>query len=191
MNVRVKSLVAIAAGCALVATAGYAQAPAAGQAADKNFIMKAGMGGQAEVELGTLAQQRAADPKVKALGERMETDHKKANAELQTIATQKGITIPGGLSKEDQALKARLEKLQGANFDQAYTTAMVNDHTKDIKEFEMASKSADPAIKDFATKTLPTLREHLKMAQEAKGAVGTSGRSGSSGSGTNNSGVGR
>src|SRR5437868_7108535 len=58
-------------------------------ASDKNFVIKAGMGGQAEVELGTLAQQKATDPKVKALGERMETDHKKANADLQTIATEK------------------------------------------------------------------------------------------------------
>jgi len=180
MSVRISSFMAVAASCAVLAGTAHAQATSA---ADKNFIMKAAMGGQAEVELGTLAQQKAVNPKVKALGERMETDHKKANAELQKIATQKSVTIPGGLSKEHQALKTRLDKLEGANFDQAYAAAMVDDHTKDIKEFEAASKSADPAVKDFATRTLPTLREHLKLAQDAKAAVGA-GTSGTSGTNT-------
>jgi putative membrane protein len=108
---------------------------------------------------------------VKLLAERIETDHKKANAELRAILAAKGITGPGGPDKEHQALKARLSKLEGANFDQAYAAAMVEDHVKDIKEFEMAAKSSDPAVKDFAEKTLPALREHLKMAQDAKAAV--------------------
>ena len=146
--------------------------------ADTTFLMKAAMGGEAEVELGTLAQQKASNPKVKALGERMETDHKKANEDLQALAVSKGLTLSGGLDKEQQAEKARLEKLDGAAFDQAYTNLMVSDHTKDIKEFEAAAKSSDQAVKSFAEKTLPTLREHLKMAQDAKAAV--SGKSQSS-----------
>ena len=49
----------------------------------------------------------------------------------------------------------------------------LDDALKDIREFEMAAKSTDPAVKDFAQKTLPTLREHLKMAQEAKASAAT------------------
>jgi len=146
---------------------------AAVKPADKTFLTHAAMGGEAEVELGTLAQQKASDAKVKELGQRMETDHKKANEELRGIITAKGLTVPGGPDKMHETTKARLEKLQGAAFDQAYATEMVNDHMKDIKEFETASKSTDPAIKEFATKTLPTLREHLKMAQDAKASVGS------------------
>jgi len=155
------------------------------------------MGGEAEVALAGLAQQKAADPKVKALAEHIETDHKKANAELHSIVASKGVTVPGGPDKEHQAEQARLEKLDGVNFDQAYTAAMVNDHTKDIREFEQAAKSSDPAVKGFAEKTLPTLRQHLKMAQDAKAAVGTpnmgrssrSGNSGSTGTGTSGTGT--
>jgi len=44
---------------------------------------------------------------------------------------------------------------------------MVEDHEKDVKEFEKASKSAqDPDLKAWAAKTLPTLQGHLKMAKD-------------------------
>ena len=78
------------------------------------------------------------------------------------------------------ALKNRLDKLQGATFDQAYMRAMSDDHVKAVREFEMAAKSTDPDIKAFAEKTLPTLREHLKMAQDSYKAV-SSVRAGTSG----------
>ena len=141
-------------------------------ASDKMFMTKAAMGGEAEVDLGTLAQLKTVDPKVKAFAERMVNDHSKANAELRQIMTSKGLTVAGGLPKDAQALKARLEKLDGVNFDQTYAAAMVDDHVKDIKEFEMAAKSADPDVKHFAEKALPTLRDHLKMAQDMKASVG-------------------
>jgi len=139
---------------------------------DKAFLTRAAMGGEQEVELGRLAQQKAASPKVKTLGERIEGDHRKANAELRAIIVAKQMTVPGGPDREQLAERSRLGALEGAKFDEAYTAAMIDDHTKDIKEFEMAAKSADPAVRQFAEKTLPTLREHLKLAQDAKGAAG-------------------
>lgn len=44
---------------------------------------------------------------------------------------------------------------------------------EDVIEFETQSKDGNDAdIKSFATKTLPTLQEHLKMAQAAAQKVG-------------------
>ena len=149
--------------------------PASGavKTADKAFLTKASMGGESEVELAALAQQKAANPKVKALAQQIETDHRKANDELRQIVTSKGVVVPGGLDKEHMALKAKLDKLEGVNFDQAYTAAMVQDHQKDIREFETEARTAgDQDVKSFAEKALPTLREHLKMAQDAQQAVG-------------------
>jgi putative membrane protein len=61
----------------------------------------------------------------------------------------------------------RLQSLNGDQFDQAYLSDMVSDHTQAVGEFEMASQSlSDPDLKKFADKTLPTLQKHSKMAQE-------------------------
>jgi len=151
--------------------------------ADKNFLTHAAQGGEAEVELGRIAQQKAADAQVKAFGQRMETDHSKANSELRALITQKGVTVPGGMGPHT-AVKNRLDKLQGATFDQAYMREMLNDHVKDVREFETASKSTDPDVKAFAERTLPTLREHLKMAQDYSKSAGSTSRTSSTGSGT-------
>jgi putative membrane protein len=149
----------------------------AGQAgSDQHFVMEAAKGGLAEVELGRLATEKAASPQVKQFGQRMVDDHGKANEELKTLAKNKNITVPTELDATAKALRDRLSKLSGEQFDRAYMQAMVRDHRKDVNAFRMESHSGkDPDIKAFASKTLPTLEEHLKQAQEANRAVGTSG----------------
>jgi putative membrane protein len=141
-------------------------------AADKEFVHKAAIGGMAEVERGKLAQQKAASEQVKQFGSRMVDDHSKANDELKQVATSKGLTLPTDLDAKHKSKMAKLEKLSGAQFDRAYMDEMVDDHKKDVAEFEKQSKSGhDADIKGFASKTLPTLQEHLKLAQSADAAV--------------------
>lgn len=136
-------------------------------ATDSNFVTKAAQGGAAEVELGKLAQSRGSSDKVKQFGQRMVDDHSKAGAELAGIASQKGVTVPSDLTSTDQATKDRLSGLNGRDFDLAYMQDMVKDHKQDVSEFQKeASSGKDPDVKAFAAKTLPTLREHLKMAEQ-------------------------
>ena len=162
----------------LLAMIGTAHPAAAQEGAGKGnnattFFTHAAQDGEAEVQLAELAQQKAADTKVKEYAARLQKDHSNANAELRAIVAKKGLTVPGGPGPH-AAMKAKLEKMEGANFDQAYMKAMVDDHTKAVREFEMASKSSDEDVKAFATKTLPTLREHLRMAQDISKTVGSS-----------------
>ncbi|HZT78554.1 MAG TPA: DUF4142 domain-containing protein [Vicinamibacterales bacterium] len=145
-------------------------------ASDAAFMKKAAEGGMAEVELGNLAQQKASSDEVKSFGKRMVDDHSKANDELKSIAQSKNVTLPTSLDPKDQQLRNKLEKLSGAAFDRAYMQAMLKDHRQDVNEFRHESTSAqDPDVKQFASKTLPTLEEHLKLAQSTDKAVGTSG----------------
>jgi putative membrane protein len=135
-------------------------------AADKSFVRTAAVGGMAEVELGKLAQQKSSNDNVKQFGNHMVEDHTKANAELKQLAEGKGMTIPNSLDKSNRATMEKLSKLEGADFDRQYMKDMLADHKKDISEFKKASKVAkDEDIKGFAAKTLPTLQEHLQMAQ--------------------------
>ena len=49
---------------------------------------------------------------------------------------------------------------------------MVKDHKADVKEFKEAAKNLqDPDLRAFASKTLPVLESHLKMAEEMESAV--------------------
>ena len=134
--------------------------------ADRQFVKKAAEGGMAEVELGQLATEKAASPEVKQFGQRMVDDHTKANDQLNQVASEEGVTVPDKLDAKDAATKARLEKLSGKAFDRAYMHDMVMDRTKDVSDFRMESKSAtNPAVKNFAKETLPTLESHLKEAR--------------------------
>lgn len=162
--------------CAAVMFSGLA--PAATTTADtlargdRNFIEEAAKGGLAEVELGNLAQQKAQNQQVKDFGARMVQDHSKANDELKKVAAAKGVQVPAGLDKSAQKEKDKLEKLSGAKFDREYMSHMVKDHKKDVKEFDKQARSSkDADVKQFAAATLPTLQEHLKLAQAAEQAA--------------------
>ncbi len=140
---------------------------------DHKFAMAAATGGLAEVELGKLATANASNDDVKKFGQRMVDDHGKANDELASIHKQKCMNAPTALEGKEKSTYDKLSKLSGPAFDKAYMSAMVKDHTEDVKEFENESKSGkDPELKAFAGKTLPTLQDHLKMAKDTQSKLG-------------------
>lgn len=143
-------------------------------AQDHNFLMDAAMGGMEEVELGRLATQQGASEAVKQFGQRMVDDHSKANQELMSIAQSKGITLPTEMDEKHKKDVTKLSSLTGADFDREYGKMMLSDHRKDVSEFEKQStRGTDADLKAFASKTLPTLKEHLQMAESLPGAKGS------------------
>ena len=135
--------------------------------ADKTFMTKAAEGGMMEVNLGTLAAAKATTNQVKDFGNRMVTDHGKAGDELKTLAANKGVTLPTQPGDEEKKASNDLSMKKGKDFDKAYMSLMVKDHEKDIAEFEKESKEAqDPDLKNWVTRTLPIIQDHLKMAKQ-------------------------
>ena len=180
---------------------------------DEKFVRDAAKSGAMEVQMGRIGVQRAQNPGVKQLAQRIVDDHTKANTELRQLASSKGITLPDadrvagtGTSsgtavdittdsdrtqvrdKSDAGAKGhaehaeatkKLEGLSGTEFDRAFVKAAVTHHEKAVKEFTKASLSAeDQEVKSFASKTLPTLREHLSQAQGLQAQVGATGAPG-------------
>jgi len=133
---------------------------------DSKFVMEAAQGGMTEVKLGELASTNATSPEVKRFGQRMVDDHSKANEQLKSIASQKGIDLPTDVGSKNQAAYDRIAKLSGEEFDKAYMQLMVSDHKKDVSEFQKeATSGKDQDVKAFASTALPTLQEHLRLAQ--------------------------
>jgi putative membrane protein len=145
--------------------------------ADQHFMKEAAIGGMAEVELGRMAAEKAQASEVKQFGQKMVDDHGKANDELKSLAKDKNVMLPTEIDAKHKAVADRLSKLSGDAFDRAYMQAMLKDHREDVAAFRTESKSGkDSEVKSWAAKTLPTLEQHLKMAEDANRAVGTSGK---------------
>jgi len=164
------------AGVALVlASSGFAQkAPAVTSSGseDIEFVLDAAKGGMAEVELGKLAVEHAKNDEVKKFAQRMVDDHTKANGELEAFGTSHGVTATAEVEAKAKEAKERIMKLTGKSFDQAFVKQMVDDHTSTIKAFEDESKNGtDTDLKSWVDKTLPTLRDHLKMAKDLQKKV--------------------
>lgn len=147
---------------AAVGTAGAA-------APDADFIQDQLEDGNAEVELGRLAQQQATSPEVKEFGEMMVRDHTQAGEELKQIASKHDIQSPAADRNEHDDLHERLTKATGAEFDREYINAMVDEHEKAVNDVEDKAEGSDnPEVKQWAAKTLPTLRQHLERAKQIK-----------------------
>jgi putative membrane protein len=142
--------------------------------ADTTFAMKAAQGGMAEVKLGQLAADKATNPDVKAFGQRMVTDHTKANDDLKSVAQQEGMTLPTDVNAKQQAMYDRLSKMSGAAFDKAYVNDMLKDHEEDVKDFQKeANMGKDDQLKSFASRTLPTLQSHLDSIKQIHSKMGS------------------
>lgn len=147
--------------------------PAQLTASDREFAMKAAMGGKHEVELGRLAADRASNSEVKAFANRMIEDHSRAGDDLMQVNSRLGITGSSDEEASFQQVVTRLSSLKGVEFDRAYMSEMVDDHTKDVAEIEnYANNGNNPDLKAWASKTLTTVRDHLQIAQSLAAKVG-------------------
>ncbi|RDV13849.1 DUF4142 domain-containing protein [Pontibacter diazotrophicus] len=137
------------------------------------FMTQAASSNMLEIEAGQLAQQKGQNQAVKDFGQMMVTDHTQATEQLQSIASQKNITLPDSMSQEHMDQLQSLRDKNGAEFDQEYADLMVSSHEEAISLFEDASEDLeDPDVKNFATTTLPKLREHHQQANQLDETVG-------------------
>ncbi|HZT87130.1 MAG TPA: DUF4142 domain-containing protein [Stellaceae bacterium] len=181
-----KSLFATASLCALLAAApAVAQTTAqttSGNVSqqDRTFIQNASNAGQAEIQLGKLAQQKAASPAVREFGRWMEADHTFADNQLKGILNEEHINAPQTQqSAQDKELHQRLQNANGAQFDQEYMQAQVKDHEHVINLFQNEASNGDnPILKQFAHNLVPLLQQHLAEAKDlanSNGGVATTG----------------
>ncbi len=134
-----------------------------------SFTTNAAQGGMTEVKLGNLALAKAQSEDVKRFAQMMVADHAKANDDLKEVAAKKSVALPTDISDEQKSTMDKLSKLSGADFDKEYVKDMVEDHEKDVKEFQTQAQSGtDADVKAFAARTLPTLQEHLSMIKGIK-----------------------
>ncbi|WP_158545045.1 DUF4142 domain-containing protein [Dyella monticola] len=134
-------------------------------AQDARFVMVASAAGQTEILASRLAATRSQSSKIKGFAATMIRDHTKANDQLKSIAQKDGYTLATTPTQTQEAAIAKLQSLQGKDFDTAYASMMLSDHHAAVALFQSESTSGNDAdLKGFASSTLPTLQHHLALA---------------------------
>jgi putative membrane protein len=133
---------------------------------DLNFLGNSIRGNLAEIELARLATQKAPSQTVKRFAHVLIKDHSDASFLLRGMAVGKRVLVPGELRPDDERKVQRLRGLSGRAFEQAFLQQMIHDHQQAIQAYETyLERGRDPDLLDYARKTLPHLREHLRLAR--------------------------
>jgi putative membrane protein len=156
------------------ATPGMPAAPVIA-AADREFVTMAASGGMMEVEASRMALEKSQSDEVRKFAQRLVDDHARANEELRSVARDAGLTeMPSAMVQVHSSHMDRLRALGGQEFDREYVAQVgVAGHTEAVDLFERASRdAANPEIRQFAERQLPTLRDHLDHSQKLAKSVG-------------------
>jgi len=159
------SLVAL--GLAFAGRAGVAAAADEDKAFDKRFVKEASQYLYAENEITRLAADKSNSDGVKHYAQTVLGGNKKLIDELRDVAHDHKYTVSEDLTEKQRDTVDRLRKLEGTNFDVQYMSNEVEDHKALVDLFERASKDCqDDAMRKFAERKLPPLKDHLANAQE-------------------------
>jgi putative membrane protein len=140
---------------------------------DTAFLKDAAEGGMDEVKLGELAQQKSTSDRVKKFSQHMIDDHTKMNNEVQALAARKGVTLPKDISITQHAGYKLLSEKSGEGFDKSYISSMVKNHEEVMAAFQKeANNGGDADVKALASKALPAIQEHLRMARDIANELG-------------------
>ncbi len=142
----------------------------------RDFVQAAAQSDQYEILAAQLAEVQGQDPRVHDFAGAMIRDHTRLTADLRQAASSAGLEPPGsGMSSDEAALLAGLQGLRGADFDKAYARQQVLAHTQAAAVGEsFGDAGADPTLRKAAQAALPTIRAHLKDAQQLRAALGGS-----------------
>ena len=133
-----------------------------------DFVHQAALSDMFEIQSSELATQRA-DAATKAFAEKMVSAHRKTSEELKGLVASGKVkeALPTKLDSAHQEKLDKLKGLQGTDFTKQYRSDQVDAHEDAVSLFERyADGKGQPALKDWAGKTLPELKRHLDLAEK-------------------------
>ena len=138
-----------------------AESAPSGPMSDTDFYAEAMKGDQKEINSSQMVEKSGSSADVKKMAKKIESDHTAFDKKVKAAAGS-NVPAPSTADTTDSSLSGKT----GADLDKAYVDAMVTDHQAAIAKFENAASNASTAeAKKLASAALPTLRDHLQMAQ--------------------------
>ncbi|WFU75490.1 DUF4142 domain-containing protein [Bradyrhizobium sp. CB2312] len=133
-----------------------------------DFVKEVAISDMFEIQSNKLAEQKG-NAQEKSFAQQMVTDHTKTSSDLKGLVSSGKVqaTLPAELDSSHQSKLDKLNKASGKDFSSDFESYQVSAHKDAVSLFERYAKGGDNSeLKDWAGKTLPTLRHHLEMAQE-------------------------
>ena len=159
----------LAAALLMSAVSAYAFTAQAKPLTAEQFAAKAAISGKFEIESSKVALERSNSKEVKTFAKQMVEDHTKADKDLKAAAAEAKLSptaLPDDLDEKHLKIVNKLKESKAEDFDNHYLEAQEEAHDDTVDLFEDYIKDGEAGpLKDFASKTLPTLKEHEKHAE--------------------------
>jgi putative membrane protein len=153
-------------GCVLVLSLPALAQTKAANNADRAIIWMAAVADMTEAHIGQMAENQASESQVKDLAQKLIHDHTDAYQQLAAVAVKNGDSVPAGIDVRKITAVEQLMKLKGAQFDRVFVQEEIRDHERAIAEFKReAQHGQNPDVKAYASKMIPVLEDHLRLAQ--------------------------
>lgn len=121
-----------------------------------------------EIESAKLALAKSKNAQVREFAQKMLDEHSAAQAQLEALATAKGVKLPARTYLMQKSTTAMLKVLGGKTFDREYIKhAGVKAHKNTLVLLQRVSLEAvDPEFRTLGASMRPMIQQHLKMAQQ-------------------------
>ncbi|MBT3072137.1 DUF4142 domain-containing protein [Rhodomicrobium sp. Az07] len=135
----------------------------------QTFVRDLSSAGQFEIQSSYIALQKTDNEDVRQFARKMVEDHSAADAKLKDTLKQANIKEPTVTIDERRMQELDYLKVADRDFDRQYIQQQRKAHRDTVKLLENYIQRGDNAeLKQFATNLLPTIKQHLEMADNLK-----------------------
>ena len=128
-----------------------------------------------EIELGKIAEQKAASSEVRAYADQLVQDHTNVDRMVVAQAQETGTNLKNGAearqavrseTARQKELERKLKAAQGADFDRLYLKETNAEHEKLIRKLQQDKQNtSDQELETLIEKVIPVLEQHRDLAQ--------------------------
>jgi putative membrane protein len=128
-----------------------------------------------EIELGKVAEQKAASSEVRAYANQLVQDHTNVDRMVVAMAQDSGTNLKNGAEAHQAArhetarekeLERKLKSAQGADFDRLFLKETSADHDRLIAKLQQDKQNtSDEELESLIEKVIPVLEQHRELAQ--------------------------
>lgn len=134
--------------------------------ANKTFLEKAHWSCSEESHISRVVAKRSTDPEVRDLASSLDSLNTSLDKDLAKLAGSKGVVL-ANLDNDNTKLMEKWSNVGIGDLDEDFVDAVVDEHEDTVKLFQTAATNTelDPAIAEFARKSLPDLQKQLAHAK--------------------------